>query len=1152
MALYLGSFAGGMFSGAQSIFGLYKEYQGVKRQSELDDIADKRKAARDEEEAGIKKGVGGSRAVPGTQDFTGTGGEQYGPPAPTPASAPGGEQYGPPEAPEQYGPPEAPEQYGPPEAYGPPELYGPPRPGEQYGPPAPPQPNNVRAGRTGSPPGRPASPGMRGRGGSGVATPRGQYGPPEDPNMVGGISRQTYPWDPANPIGTQAIGANGSAVDPRSIQPGAASDVAAHEGVQPEPSPPPSRYPTEVTNQPVGTTVGLGGGPSALSRPSAISNQSRISNQPVGATTQGAPTGISRTAPTNQPIPSQQPGGPYMPPAQRDPRPPQQQGPTEAIPPGETVREGPQQGPPETQQGPYMPPPQRDPRPPQQQGPTEAIPGAPPPQGVGGPVMRGGPGVRGGMPQASAEPPSLGRRLLNSIISPAHAEEVPHPEREPGAIPPGGASPPGGANAPVEFPPKGPVQNVPPSPLAGQTTAAPPAQTQGITTAKPPVAAAPTGGPPSAPAVTPPHPTAGPVAVAGTQGKVEQSQSTPPVLAPPVSVSYYNQTKASHPERIAMVERAIRAEHAEGLVSPEYMLATIARENPGWNNNIDHGTGVTGYRSSAKGIVQIIDSTRRGIDPNGELDWRDPEQNIRLGVRLYKEQAKSLGANSLQNAMVYRAGYTFLNGVKNHGWDGYAALGPEQRSQVTDMMKMFPGTKLADIPLPATGAGHGSYDAAGLYQRAQKEGPDGLLRGLAETGPAGLGMSDRWRAYQGALEDHLIRSGHPEMAPMAAEWTAQMSHQGTISNLIAADQAIMGGDAHTAIQYLAKAHAFFPDGTYARFGADDKGQIWGYQISEQSGKPTGPPRMVTHDDVAKMMVGLQNPVTYVKTMQEMRKNNAAIDLSEAHADYYKQLPGIKEEQMKAAQEKEAARQQAAQEKEAARQQSATEKAAAAEKARIEKQDLIAGHTKDVDDETAKVYPPEPTDSARFTPEEYPMAANVYRQLRKHPEVGGADMSGTDAYRLANGLAAGATEGSKNPQLKMQLLPSNKEGQEPAWAITDKDGKVQRLLTYQQGEYVRGIIGLAGSAPLKAGAPPGAAAPAPAAAPAQPAPAARPRALPGPGGYAPPAPPPAPAAPLQVRPPAPRQTGTNPRGPEPDDPIFGKMSALPRQGISRMA
>jgi hypothetical protein len=1067
--IYLGSFAGGLFSGAQSIFSLYKEYQGVRRQVKLDEYDEQRRLAREEDEKKRLAGTGASK-VPGTQDFTRAPGTTALPaptPAPTPTAAPEAK----------------------------PDILT--RPPEPAYPPAPLTEGDI-------------APSFRGQNRSAAGTENDPWitggGYPRTP-MVGGVPRALYPWDPYNPVGTQTLhpqetsqadvdralaehqarramardpaygptqpqptgpaqmpdrAALGYARQFNAPSPGVQSDVDAH-GAVPDPTRTPP-WPMTPTNRPVGATVGAGGGPSA------------ITNQPVGASLQPVPAPPSVMAPTNEPIPSRQPGGPYTPPPQQDPRVPSYTMPQPAVPPADVAQ--PYQPPPPVMAPGTEPIPSRQPggfiSPPQQQDPR----GLPPPQPYSPaqatpPTSVPPPAPSPATPMGGAS--SLGGRIL-SMINPmgsAQAAEI-TPARPVGQ---------GDPNAPAPTPTQS---------AYGQPPAPAPAQPTGITPAQPPTV---DKNPPT-------HPPPAPVAVAGTGGKVLQSEGTPPALAPPVDMSHYNNTKTRYPERLAMVERAIAAEGAQGIVSPEFMLATIGRENAGWNNAISHGTSAAGYTSSAKGLVQIIDGTRRSIDPRGELDWRDPEQNIRLGVRLYKTQAldQGLGSDTLQNAMVYRGGYDFLNGVAKHGFDGYAAQGPEQKSQVVDMMKMFPGSKLADIPITAVSGNHKNYDAVALYQRAQAEGPDGLLRGLVETGPAGLGMSDRWRAAQSALESYLIISGHPEQAGMAGEWVAQMSQQGTVSNLIAADQAIMSKDPQTAIGYLAKAHAFFPDGTYARFGADNKGNIWAYRLSDRNGTPVGQPFQVTHEDIAKQIIGLQNPVTYVKTLQAHQKENAKMELDRAHTEYYKQLPGIKEEQVRAGIEKEHLRQQGIRER--------TEQA---ERHQQETAALRAERNTALEADVEKAYPP--SERPKDAPEgEYERAADIYRQIRKVPSQGGGDMSQASAKMYADGLAAGKYD---------LALMATQPGKPPVYAVRDKQGKNVGTapLSYEQGELIKPLLGLAGSAPLQ-GAP----------------------------NVAPPVPSPAPAL-TPAKPPPPMNTNA-PSVPLTDP--MGNMSALPRQGLSRAA
>jgi len=1032
----LGSFSTGLFSGAQNIFSLYKEYQGVRQQSLLDDYA---REVREQQKRDAAAKGGNVHPVEGTQDFTKAPG-QTAPtqtPSSTPTVAPGAPDERRPITPSDSASSEP--DYSrsitpnaPSDSAASAPTYGIQSPAQPTWDPRYTQPGaasdvtahgeetpsppalNPRTGLLSMSPPRPASPGMTGRGGGGgqPPAPATSYTDPNDPGY-------RYPGSP--------------------VSPGVQSDVDAHGQVQFAPRQPPA-WPMTPTNAPVGATLGLGGS-------SAIPNQSAISNQPVGASLQGQPT-PTRTAPVNQPIPSAQIGGPYTPPSQQDPRPPQQQGPTAPIPPPTMVGGGPEQGPPtEREQGnrPYIPPPQRDPR------------------DLSSPAI-GGPAVQGGVPLAAAEPPSLGQRILRSLnpMGSAQAAEVaPGGQGATGITP---ARPPGeNPNAPVSFPP--PTQPAPVAPAPPAT-----AQPSGITPAQPPAQGAPA------------HPPAGPVVVAGTGGTVSQSQATPPLLAPNVDYGALRRAEKAHPDKLALAQRAIQVEGADGLSLP-FVAATIERESK-WQSGLTHGTGKNGVVTDAKGLMQVIGDTRDLIDPRHELNPLDDFDSLRLGVRYYKYLATHHGLdyNTVQSAFAYRAGPGRLKDVAAMGWDGYAASSVERADQVENMKTMFPGTVLTTALVPGGTAAHGPYDAKALYMAEQKGGPDGFLSALQETGPAGIGDTGRWRAAQSALEQYLIINGHPDKAGMAQEWVAQISQQGAVSHLLAADQALLANDKQDAINHILKSYAFYPDGAYARAGTDKSGNIWAYKLKDGGdGTPHGEPLQITHELIAQKLIQLQHPQTYLKELREHQKANADLDLKKAQADWARARPEIAALQTES-------REAIANAKMEAARQLAAQRAADKEASDKERGIRIAEHNTHLEEEANKLYPADAdlgADTSKFTAEEYPVAANIYRQLRKHPEAGGANLSSVDAYRLANGLAAGVSKGSKNPAYRLDLF-GGEDGKPKGYGVVDKSGKVLKTLTLEQGELVKGIVGLAGSAPLQPpGTTPAAPAPTPGITPARP-------------------------------------------------------------------
>lgn len=85
----LGNFTTGLFSGAQNIFSLYNEYQGVRRQYSLDTYADKLAEAKKAQEARDAELAKQVKPVAGNQDFSGTPpGPPGGPGAPSQTTLP--------------------------------------------------------------------------------------------------------------------------------------------------------------------------------------------------------------------------------------------------------------------------------------------------------------------------------------------------------------------------------------------------------------------------------------------------------------------------------------------------------------------------------------------------------------------------------------------------------------------------------------------------------------------------------------------------------------------------------------------------------------------------------------------------------------------------------------------------------------------------------------------------------------------------------------------------------------------------------------------------------------------------------------------------------------------------------------------------------
>jgi hypothetical protein len=99
-----------------------------------------------------------------------------------------------------------------------------------------------------------------------------------------------------------------------------------------------------------------------------------------------------------------------------------------------------------------------------------------------------------------------------------------------------------------------------------------------------------------------------------------------------------------------------------------------------------------------------------------------------------------------------------------------------------------------------------------------------------------------------------------------------------------------------------------------------------------------------------------------------------------------------------------------------------------------------------------------------------------------PSEGGAGIAAPAAKYFADGLSAGANPGSKTArQFSLQAVTA-KDGT-PGYAIKNQKGEIIQSIPHAAGEGLKGLIGLAGSEPLRA--------------PGVPAPALTPTPLPSP-------------------------------------------------------
>lgn len=1019
MAMYLGSFSQGLFGGAQSAFQLYSMYQGIRSQQEGIEALDKADKLRAEQEqidavpgsnpTVTQNASGGTTVI--KSSGSGSADEKQpatSTPAPTSAPAPGV--------------------------------------------------NTQRVANTGFGTAIGGRKALDKTPGTGAQAAPGYY--PPQPNESGPM----YPFEGQMP-----------------------NPSADYGPAIPTPQPPPP-----VTSPPPGPsrTPGLGGVPPAALQ---FMPQAGPPAPPAPAPRTDATAPVGGYFGANGPYPQQrppirQPGGPYQPPPQqmpaRPPPPHEPYGPE--TPPGyDSVAAAPVTQPTGGYLGPNGPYPQQPP--PQQrpgggpvilpQDPLRYTPPVVPQQQPGG-----GAGGTGGTPLAQAEP-SVGGRILGvvgnalSAINPigsAHAETM-SPEQMYGGVglrqPAGPPPPPGqltpdqarrlqydtgaqepGISAPAASAPAAPASaGLPAAPAAAPAAQAPAGPYQpysGVTPAPAPTGITPAQPPASAPGQTPPAP----VAVPGQAGQVApsqqgpsvQSEYTPVVTAPPVSPRYWEHFAKTNPELAARIEANV-AKYGGNAVSKYDVAAIIYRESRG-----DPNAQARGAMGNGQGLMQIEPGTQSQFNEGGRLKPFNPDDNIAMGVKYLKYLAldQGLGTGSTQMHLAYMRGMGGVAEARTLGWQSYAERNPIAGKGVS----MLYDDKVPIQTGMFTGGG-GRMNAPGVVQAAES-GPDGLLSYMAESGPPGMGMSDRWRQVQSLLEHSAIRSGKGvEALGPIQDWVAQQAHQGAVSNLLAAYQSMSSGNGVGAASALAKAHAFFPDDTYGRFGVDKKGQVWAEQFSEVTGESMGKPFQITKDMLAQQVLALQHPHNFIEVLQKYQSGNADIDLKKAHAKYYSEMPEIQKQnaELKA----QTALEVAGVRTEAQRLIQENKQNYDAAKAALHE-----SNTQAIDKDVDKYYGPDVTAPSGVKAEDWAAESEVFRSLRMPHSQGGANLGAPTAKSYAQGLREGTLKIARGTGPNGKEVDVIHRGSDPKNAVTS--------VTPEQGNQLRVLLGIpaiAGSKPI---------------------------------------------------------------------------------------
>ena len=165
------------------------------------------------------------------------------------------------------------------------------------------------------------------------------------------------------------------------------------------------------------------------------------------------------------------------------------------------------------------------------------------------------------------------------------------------------------------------------------------------------------------------------------------------------------------------------------------------------------------------------------------------------------------------------------------------------------------------------------------------------MKYVADTAPSGHSMSDAWQHVQDLMVQNFLAKGDTDGAEKAQDFVMRQAFMGSNMHLMGAAASLERGDGATAAQQLAKAHAFFPDGTAGRFMTNGT-EVFGVRLDEATGKPLGQPFKITAQDARAQLKVTGNPVTFAKFLTEQQKAAAEIRLHNAQAGYQEVRPAI--------------------------------------------------------------------------------------------------------------------------------------------------------------------------------------------------------------------------------------------------------------------
>lgn len=330
------------------------------------------------------------------------------------------------------------------------------------------------------------------------------------------------------------------------------------------------------------------------------------------------------------------------------------------------------------------------------------------------------------------------------------------------------------------------------------------------------------------------------------------------------------------PDKLAMVDQAA----AQAGVSPQRLAYH-------WYAEGRFNTDVPDGKSGEVGPGQVMPETASRFDNDGRLNIRDPRDNLQISANYIRYLDNQYGRDSVSSVAGYQGGEGSVNDIAAHpnqAWQNH----PKTMKYAQNA---FAGSQVG----PQQFTGGGNMTPRGLVQAGVNGGPDGFISYAVNSAPSGMPLTDVWQHAEGMLTRAFLEKGDIAGAQHARDYVLQMSHAGSNQNLMAAHQALMTGDSVGAANYLAKAHAFFPDGTIGRFSVDGKGNIWADRLDEHDPtRPLGKPFQVTPDGIAGMLNQTTDPAKYLQTVMAEQKNAADIRHQNAMGDYYSNLLSSRE------------------------------------------------------------------------------------------------------------------------------------------------------------------------------------------------------------------------------------------------------------------